>query len=177
MKEIVIMLIVKPLTYMVSCFHFLSREFFMATIDKLDIGIYIQYARRTQMVEEINQQYHLQEASTIPPQTLVIDYFPKLTELDMLMGIVPMMTPWAYFYPPKRFRYRRRSPFAFYRIAPTLGSLKDQEEMEEKLEEYKCQTAEEEKEKATIQSCFKQIDKINSWLSYIVGRIGQFLQG
>ncbi len=28
----------------------------MTTIDKLDIGIYIQYARRMQAVEEINQQ-------------------------------------------------------------------------------------------------------------------------
>ena len=35
----------------------------------------------------------------------------------------------------------------------------------------------EEEEKATLQKCFKQVDKLNSWLGFIVGRIGQFLQG
>lgn len=149
----------------------------MATIDKLDIDIYVQYARRTQMVEEINKQYNIQEAASIPPQTQVMDYFPKLTELDLLMGVVPMLTPWAYFFPPKRFKYRRRSPFSFSRISPTLGTLDEQEEKEHELEAIECKTAEEEKEKAAILSCFKQIDKINGWLSYITGRIGQFLQG
>ena len=39
----------------------------MATIDKLDVGIYLQYARRTEMIEKINQEYHMADAGSIPP--------------------------------------------------------------------------------------------------------------
>ncbi|MBA2368830.1 MAG: DUF5399 domain-containing protein [Candidatus Protochlamydia sp.] len=149
----------------------------MTTIDKLDIGIYIQYARRTQMIEQINQQYHLDDASTIPPQILMVDIYPKLTEMDLLLGIVPVQTPWAYFFPPPLFRFQRRSPFGFFRVAPSLGSFEEEDEDERQLDNVVCETEEEEKEKKTIKACFQQIDKINNWLSFIVGRVGQFLQG
>ena len=149
----------------------------MATIDKLDLSVYNLYAIRTKMIEQINQQYHLDEAASIPPQIQVVNIYPKLTELDILLGIVPLHTPWAYFFPPKRFRFLRRSPFAFYRVAPTLGSVESQNELMEKVEQMECHTSEEAAEKAAITGCFAQIDKINNWLSFIVGRIGQFLQG
>jgi hypothetical protein len=149
----------------------------MATIDKLDLSVYNLYAIRTKMVEQINQQLQLDKASSIPPQTLVMDSFPKLTELDILLGIVPLHTPWAYFFPPKRFGEIRRSPFAFFRVAPSLGSLQEQEQGEKLLDSVQCSSPEEAKEKATIKNCFKQIDQINRWLGYIIGRVGQFLQG
>lgn len=149
----------------------------MATIDKLDLSVYNLYAIRTKMVEQINQQLQLDKAASIPPQTHVMDIYPKLTELDILLGIVPLHTPWAYFFPPKQFRFIRRSPFAFFRVAPSLGSLEDQEKGEALLDSVTCATPEEIKEKATIKSCFKQIDQINRWLGYIIGRVGQFLQG
>jgi hypothetical protein len=149
----------------------------MATIDKLDLSVYNLYAIRTKMVEQINQQLQLDKAASIPPQTLVMDMYPKLTELDILLGIVPLHTPWAYFYPPKKYGYVRRSPFAFFRVAPSLGSLEDQEKGEALLDSFECKTPEEAKEKAAIKSCFKQIDQINRWLGYIIGRVGQFLQG
>ncbi|KIC73577.1 hypothetical protein DB44_BC00050 [Candidatus Protochlamydia amoebophila] len=149
----------------------------MTTIDQLDIGIYVQYARRTQLIEQINQQYHLDEASSIPPQILLVDIYPKLSEMDLLLGIVPIQTPWAYFFPPPRFRFQRRSPFGFFRVAPSLGSFEKEDEDERKLEEVECETEEDLKEKKAIKSCFDQIDKINNWLSFIVGRVGQFLQG
>lgn len=149
----------------------------MTTIDKLDLSVYNLYAVRTLMIEQINQQLRLDQASSIPPQIQVLDIFPKLTELDLLLGIVPLHTPWAYFYPPLRFRYRRRSPFGFARILPSLGSQDDQDLAEEKLSSVECRSAEEEREKEAIQGCFTQINKINSWLGHIVGRIGQFLQG
>lgn len=149
----------------------------MTTIDKLDLSVYNLYAIRTRMIEQINQQYHLEQAASIPPQTMMVDIYPKLTELDLLLGIVPLNTPWAYFYPPQNFRMIRRSPFAFYRVAPSLGSLEDQEQDEKQLDEYECSTPEEEKEKAAIKGCFKQVGEINRWLGYIIGRIGQFLQG
>lgn len=149
----------------------------MTTIDQLDISIYNLYAVRTRMLEQVNQQFRLSEAATIPPQTQLIDTFPKMTELDILLGVAPVVTPWAYFYPPKRFRFIRRSPFAFYRVAPTLGSLEKQDEDEEKVASMETETPEEEEEKNAILGCLQQIDKVNQWLSFIIGRIGQFLQG
>jgi hypothetical protein len=149
----------------------------MATIDKLDLSVYNLYAIRTRMVEQINQQFRLDKASSIPPQTQVMDIYPKLTELDILLGIVPLHTPWAYFLPPKDFRNIRRSPFAFFRVAPSLGSLEDQEKGEQLLDAVVCSTPEEQTEKTAIKNCFKQIDQINRWLGYIIGRVGQFLQG
>ncbi|MEM1282045.1 MAG: DUF5399 family protein [Chlamydiota bacterium] len=147
------------------------------TIDKLDINVNNTYAIRTKMIEQINQQLRLDQAASIPPQTQVVDIYPKLTEMDLLLGIVPYLTPWAYFFPPKKFRFLRRSPFAFYRVAPTLGTLEEQEETEERLEHVETNTPEEKAEKEIIQGCFKQLNKINSWLGFIVGRVGQFLQG
>jgi len=149
----------------------------MATIDKLDISVYNLYAVRTKMIEQINQQLHLEEASSIPPQTLVMANQAKLSEIDLLLGVVPLLTPWAYFFPPKQFRTLRRSPFAFSYVAPTLGTVQEQEESLAELMNIHCKTPEEEKEKGAIVGCFKQIEKLNNWLSFIVGRIGQFLQG
>lgn len=153
----------------------------MTTIDKLDIGIYIQYARRTQLIEQIKSQYHLEDAASIPPQLQVLDLYPKLSEMELLLGVVPVRAPWAYFFPPPRFRDQRRSPFTFARIGPVLSSTDKEEEEEDnpehQLDYFSCETEEEEKEKKALQRCFAQLNKINSWLSFIVGRVGQFLQG
>lgn len=149
----------------------------MPTIDKLDIGIYIQYARRTQLIEQINQQYRLQEASTIPAQIQLVDLYPKLAEIDILLGVIPVHTPWALFFAPKNYDAQRRSPFAFSRVVPILGNKDQEESEEEKLFRQPCDSEEEEKEKQVLTNCLKQIKKINSWLSFVIGRMGQFLQG
>lgn len=149
----------------------------MVTIDKLDIGIYLQYARRTNMIEQVNQQYHLEEASSIPAQIQVMDIYPKLSEMDILLGVGRVLSPWALFYPPPEFRFQRRSSFGFFRVAPSLGSFQEEEEKEKELDEIACETEEEEDEKKVLKNCFGIIKKINSWISFIVGRVGQFLQG
>ena len=41
------------------------------------------------MIEQINQQLQLNNSRT-PPQTQILTSFPKLTELDLLLGIVPL---------------------------------------------------------------------------------------
>ncbi len=148
----------------------------MTTIDKLDIGVYIQYAQRTQWVEQIKSEFRLEEAESIPPQAMVVDFQPKPSEMDMLLGVIKVSTPWALFVTPMRFREQRRSPFTVARIVPSLGSQDDQEETEEELEQYEPETAEEEREKAILLGCFKQITKLNDWLGHVIGRIGQFLQ-
>ncbi len=150
----------------------------MATIDKLDMSVYNLYAIRTKMIEQINQQFRLEESSSIPPQTQFIDIYPKLSELDILLGIVPLATPWAYFFPPKKFRSVRKSPFSFARITPSLFSSEaEQNELLNLLEEVDCPDDEEKENKKKIGACLKQLDQINSWLGFIRGRIGQFLQG
>jgi len=149
----------------------------MPTIDQLDLSVYNMYAVRTRMFEQFNKQIHLEEAATIPPQIKMVDIYPKLTEMDLLLGVVPVVTPWAYFLPPKRFRRQRRSSFAFSRIAPTLGTFEEQEEEEQKLALVQCRTQKEKEEKEILERCLAQVGKVNEWLNFIIGRIGQFLQG
>jgi len=149
----------------------------MATIDKLDISVYNLYAVRTKMLEQINQQYRLDQASSIPPQTQVLDIYPKLSELDLLLGVARTHAPWAFFYPPVRFALLRKSPFSFSRIVPSIGSDEEEEEAKEKLQQVEVESEEEEEEKQILQACFKELHKINDWLGFIIGRVGQFLQG
>ncbi|MDB6081047.1 MAG: hypothetical protein JWO53_319 [Chlamydiia bacterium] len=147
------------------------------TIDDLDIGIHVQYARRTELIEQVRQQYHMPEASGVPAQTLIVDIYPKLTELDLLMGVAAVNTPWAYFFQPRRYSSQRRSAFAFHRIIPIFGTAEEEKDEEQRLDSIQCSTPEEEHEKGIIKDCFKQIKQINELLRYIGGRIGQFLQG
>jgi len=147
------------------------------TIDRLDIGIYVQYARRMQLLEQIQQQYHLKEAGNVPAQALIIDLYPKLSELDLLLGIGTTIAPWALFMAPEDFTFQRRSPFAFHRLIPIFGEADAEEKEEKKLDDIECENEEEEQEKSAIRGCLKKIKDLNSMLRYIGGRIGQFLQG
>lgn len=149
----------------------------MPTIDKLDISVYNLYAVRTKMIEQINQQLRLEEASSIPPQIQVLNIYPQMSEIDILLGIVPLYTPWAFFFPPQKLRFVRKSPFGFYRVAPSLGTLEEQNALEQLIRETVCDTPEQEREKQAILTCFSQLDKLNDMLGFIIGRIGQFLQG
>lgn len=151
----------------------------MTTIDKLDIGIYIQYARRTQMIDDMNREMRLQEASTIPPQLQLLNLYPKPNELDILLGVITVTTPWAYFLPPKDFSLQRRSPFTFGQIAPSIiiNARDDQETDEDRLNKLSTTSSDEEEEKKVMLKCLQQVKKINSWMSFVVGRMGQFLQG
>ena len=149
----------------------------MTTIDKLDISVHNTYAIRTRMLEQINQQLRFNEAASIPPQTQIINTYAQLTDVELLLGITSLHTPWAHFYPPTRYRNFRRSPFTFSRILPSFGSDEEQKEDLDYLLSIPCKTPEEEEEKAAIMGCLKQLGTINGWLDFIVGRIGQFLQG
>jgi hypothetical protein len=149
----------------------------MATIDKLDISIYNYYAQRTQMIEQLKQNMRIDQDASIPAQLQILDIYPRAGELDLLLGNVPFYTPWAYFAAPKRFNSIRRSPFAFYRVAPSLQKFEEDDEEEGHLKNYPCETEEEEKEKQTIIGAFAVIKKINGWVRHIVGQMGRFVQG
>lgn len=156
---------------------FLFFGFAMTTIDKLDLAIHIQYARRTQFIEEVNEEYRLKEANFVQPQIQILDLYPRISEMDLLLGVITRHTPWAYFYPPKQFNTQRRSPFAFHRVVPSLGSTETQEADQAKVEDYECKSAEEKEEKKTMLAFFKKIDEINDLIGFVIGRVGQFLQG
>jgi len=147
------------------------------TIDQLDISVNNGYALRMSMIEGFNAKIHLDQATSIPTHTQILNYVPTPSELDLVLGFIPAYAPFAYFFPPKRFRFIRRSPFVRHRVAPSLGTLEEQEETEVLLAEIECRTPDEKNEKEIIQRCFKQLNKINEWLGYIVGNLGRLLQG
>ncbi len=147
------------------------------TIDKLDISVYNLYAMRTRMIEQMNDELRLTQATSIPAQTQYTSTVAQLSEMDLLLGMIPYTTPWAYFFPPKNFKARRRSPFSFSRVVSSLKSTEEGGEEYNSLFAVPCETDEEKKERATIATCFKEVSKLNNWLGFIVGRIGQFLQG
>jgi hypothetical protein len=147
------------------------------TIDRLDIGIYIQYAKRMQLVEQVQEQFHYKDATSIPASALIVDLYPKLSELDLLLGVGSTLAPWAFFYPPKEFSSQRKTSFAFHRLAPIFGQSDAEIEEEKKLNAIACSSEEEEDEKLAIRGCITKLRELNELLRYIGGRIGQFLQG
>ncbi len=150
----------------------------MATIDQLDYSVYSDYARRTQQSEQINKEFQLNSAHAIPDQIKVLTLNPTESQLDRLLGSAYIQRPWSLFLPPENFSLQRRSTFGFFRIGPSLGSTeKEEEESEQKFDEEECATEEEANEKQKIKTCFAQMKKINRWLNFIIGRIGQFLPG
>lgn len=148
----------------------------MATIDNLDMSVNVNYALRIMLSEQVNSQLRMTEAASIPPQLSVVNISPRVTELDLVLGVATVAPPWAYFYMPPHFRDMRRNPFAFFRVGPSFGSLANQEKDEEKIENIVCQTPQEEAQKQTLLSCLKGMSKINDMMSYVLGRVGQFLR-
>lgn len=149
----------------------------MTTIDKLELSHYANYAMRITLIEQINNQYRMEEASSIPPQLQMVDISPRLTEFDLVLGLAHRSIPWAYFYPPDSFKGLRRNPFAFFRVAPSFGTLEEQEQKEAFMESIPCKTPKEEGEKGVLRNLFKQMKYINSMISTTVGNMGRFLQG
>jgi hypothetical protein len=145
------------------------------TIDNLDISVNNAYALRMRMIE-LNP-IKIEQSQGVQPQVQVMTNIPSPEQLALIFPTEVYPTVWAFFYAPKRYYSQRRSPFTFSRLAPSLGSAEEQEALYEEIAQTPCSTPEEEREKAVLLRCFNQIDKINSMIAYIVGRIGQFLQG
>ena len=149
----------------------------MTTIDQLDQNVHNLYAIRTQLVAETNQQFRLEEAPSVAAHTYIQNINVQPTHLDLLLGYIPAATPWAHFMPPKKFNETRKNPFTFAKIAPSLQDTEEEGGLFAALLGVSCKTEEEENQKKSILEGFKVINKLNSWLGEIIGRIGQFLQG
>lgn len=149
-----------------------------ATVDQLDTRIYIQYAQRATAVEQIQREFHINEASSVPAQTQLVDLYPKLTELELLLGVSPYLKrPWAHFGQPQGFDLQRWSPFTFGQVAPSLGSMEKIMKLREKLKKKKRDSKQSQKNQEEILECLEEVDELNGLLGFIVGRMGQFLQG
>jgi hypothetical protein len=149
----------------------------MATIDKLNLDIYRDYAMRITLIEQTNTQFRMDEASSIPAQLRMVDIYPRISEFDLVLGIARQSLPWAYFYPPDSFKNLRRNPFAFFRVCPSFGTLQEQAEDEALLETIFCDTPEAETQRAKIRDCLKEMGYVNTMINDIMGKVGQFLQG
>ncbi len=149
----------------------------MATIDMLDLRVYIQYAKRTELIESINREFRISEAGSIPAQTKVVNMYPKISDIDLLLGFARCHAPWAFFWPPKKFFRQRRPSFTNYRVVPSLGTLEKHVIDQDKVSKCPCSLPHELAEQSALMDCFGMMDKINGWLGHIVGRIAQFLQG
>jgi hypothetical protein len=150
------------------------------TIDKLDIGVYIQYARSIQLVEETKEEFQLDKASAIPPQTQLVDFAPKFAEVDLLLGYIPSKeNQWAFFFPPRKFKDQRRSPFSRDKKKgfSILGDEKDEQILIELLDGVDCKTAEEEVEREILKTAVKRRKHINDMIDDVMNHIGMFVQG
>ncbi|MGM0439918.1 MAG: DUF5399 family protein [Chlamydiota bacterium] len=149
----------------------------MATVFDLDFNANIEYARRTSLVESVNQQFRFSEAHSVPAQIQIVDAYPRLLEMEALLGMIRYHAPWAMFMPPRKFYEQRRPSFTSYRVVPSLGSLEKQAADYAKITGYPAKTPKTKLEMRAIASCLEMVDQINEWISHVVGRIGQFLQG
>lgn len=155
----------------------------MPTIDQLDIGIHNQYANRAKMMEQLTQDFRVstmaQGSATIPPLANVLNLYPQQSEMDLLLGKTAVHTPWAYFQAPEHFTAQRQSVFSFSSVLPSLAATmgKTDDERMTFIQNIKCQTNEDKQEQSVIQNCWEQIQKITGWMEFIIGRVGQFIQG
>ncbi len=149
----------------------------MATIDNLGVAVHANYAKRTAMIDSINREFRIAEASSIPAQIQVMSIYPKLSDLDLLLGFARCHAPWATFWPPKKFYVQRRPSFTNYRVVPSLGTLEKQIIDYNRAMNVKCGSPDEEAEKEAVLGLFDIMDKINGWLGHVISRVAQFLQG
>lgn len=149
----------------------------MTTIYDFDLAVHIQYARRIQFNESEMEVYGVRSVDAIPSQVQVVDVYPRQSELDLLLGVVPRHAPYAYFYPPQGFDTLRKAPFAFSQVAPSLGSAEKQVSDMQRVAGFKCSTNEEKLEKGALTQCGETLGNINDDVGFVVGRVGQFLQG
>jgi hypothetical protein len=139
------------------------------------LDVHDLYARRIQLIESYYKQYPVSQAERIPAHTAVDNVRPQLTNIDILLGVSTNPPPWALMRPPE---YDPRQPYvSFYRIAPALGTIEQQANATERLQSVECVTAQDTEDKNTILGGLAAINKINDWKGYIIGRVGQFLQG
>lgn len=145
------------------------------TTSDIPLGWHDLYARRIQLIESYYNQYPVSQAERVPAHTAVDNVRPQLTNIDLLLGVSTNPPPWALMRAPD---YDPRQPYvSFYRIAPALGTIEQQANATERLQAIECVTAQDTLDKNTILGGLAAINKINDWKGYIIGRVGQFLQG
>lgn len=150
------------------------------TIDRLKIDAYLDYAERTTLAEQVSKQFPPGQLSGLSDQVRIDTVTPQLTELDLLLGVVSVTTPWALFLAPDILygkKRKHRVPFGVSSLLPSLGSPEECDILQQKLLGVACSTPEEEREKHTLDNYFSTLQKLNIWLNDIFNRIHQFIHG
>jgi len=177
----------------------------MTTIDKIDGEWYQEYARAVQEMETTFKNLRigsLQEARVVQPHTWVESLDIKVPLVDLLLGLYsPDRKTIAFFTKP--FSTQRRSPFGYFLIAPSLGTLEQQEEDAEKIrrvrimdEEREGESGEEEesedkgkqsaatnksriekRRKSALEEMYELLQDLNGWLLEIKGKQAQYQKG
>ena len=131
------------------------------TIDQFDIGIYIQYARRTQLMEQVLSQYHMRDATRACPGADCRP-LPKACRTGSIAWHCYPGRSLGLFLCSSKLCDQRRSPFAFHRIFPIIGE-REKEEGEEEPKAKRifskrsgCKTAEEERRAKVLKACFRR---------------------
>lgn len=139
------------------------------------LDVHELYAQRIQLIQKYYEQYPVNLADKVQSHTQVDNVRPQLTNIDILLGVSTNPPPWALMRPPT---YDPRQPFlSFSRVAPSLGTLEKQASDTERLQAVPCLTPKDALEKSIILGGLAIINKINDMKGYIIGRVGQFLQG
>ena len=146
------------------------------TIDNLGIETSLRYAQD----EKIRDSAFLEQAKALSLSTKISVTSPSFfSEIDAFLGLERKNLPYAQFLPPASYEETKRKFFLFsYQLAPTLGSLDQQEKDIEKIKRYNKkkkrkkeeENEEEKKEKKSLLLLFfllKKLDKdliaINNW--------------
>lgn len=148
----------------------------MATIDKLGIGIHEHYVRQKSLQEQFETQYHVREAAGIHGQIRVISVSPQSSATDLLLGARSVGSRWATFPELEGYYTRNYSPFVFSTVAPGLR-LATEEGIEQRFRTIVCTTPQEQAEKEILHDVAKCIGELREMQEFIVGQLGQFLQG
>ena len=69
----------------------------MATIDRLELKIYFDYARRIRDIENTHRLLNLHQAQSVHPHATVINLSPQKHEIEELFGFRHNVQPWALF--------------------------------------------------------------------------------
>lgn len=158
----------------------------MATIDKLDPSIHTTYALLTKNKEEMGRQYPIAVEASVASQTQIIDFQPKLSALESLLGSTASQqeSPFAHFVPPKGY-YVQTSHMFSYEIIPDMKNF-----IVEPQEPIACDAASCEIEKSDslcdtyqpfysyiLKNTARALQKLNQNLNFVRCRMAQFLQG
>lgn len=150
------------------------------TIDQIRNESHRDYANLKILAEQVSKEFPASAVTSLSGQVRIDTVTPQPTELDLLLGVVAVLTPWAMFLTPDSLygkKRRMRVPFGVSRILPSLGSHEYCELLQQTVLAHLCTMHEEEREKSALDNFFAMLQKLDTWQNDIFNRIHQFMHG